>query len=571
MTEGDNKTHKGDGSNDSTKYKKLKKDLLKIKKIRQYIETKDSIKNSLFDMDNIKDYDRISKEYIDNYSDANFENMKDKDILKEIQSEIKLVDEKKYKKMMDYHAEYNKGIIRNTDANYLEKIEKYQGEIDTLIENMTNNANGYLKKYQEIHEEKDKEKEAKNLLTKIKQTKNNIETIKKHAHDVYKTIEQNTKMNESVKNKIIGIYNDNINEKYDEFIKTFQSFGENDKKINLEDEIKNKISESYFTDTPHNQLVKLKNELDELSKKLDTELHYINIKQIYDRAMKIKDEAIKITTKNIIGNNKIMQIHKLINSILLYIKNKANQNIGKIEKDVFNTDNIKLYVNKLEKPSDNLEKPLDDISHISDVFEYILYKNNTDEINAITGTKDDKDNAKIKYTLTKISALDDVDKSIKDKISQTIIYEYKKTLQNNTPNKTTSDANPKEIQTSEEELKKVIESMKEKIKNIENKSESKISDVFQYILYKSNNKLKAITINDTKYKIMDINKSDDMDKSIKDGIPQTIKDVLKETTIGGSSKKKKINSRRAKKEKTSKSMTKRKKKWINRKSCKYIK
>lgn len=571
MTEGDNKTHKGDGSNDSTKYKKLKKDLLKIKKIRQYIETKDSIKNSLFDMDNIKDYDRISKEYIDNYSDANFENMKDKDILKEIQSEIKLVDEKKYKKMMDYHAEYNKGIIRNTDANYLEKIEKYQGEIDTLIKNMTNNANGYLKKYQEIYEEKDKEKEAKNLLTKIKQTKNNIETMKKNAHDVYKTTEQNTKMNESVKNKIIGIYNDNMNEKYDEFIKTFQSFGENDKKINFEDEIKNKISESYFTDTPHNQLVKLKNELDELSKKLDTELHYINIKQIYDRAMKIKDEAIKITTKNIIGNNKIMQTHKLINSILLYIKNKANQNIGKIEKDVFNTDNIKLYVNKLEKPSDNLEKPLDDISHISDVFEYILYKNNTDEINAITGTKDDKDNAKIKYTLTKISALDDVDKSIKDKISQTIIYEYKKTLQNNTPNKTTSDANPKEIQTSEEELKKVIESMKEKIKNIENKSESKISDVFQYILYKSNNKLKAITINDTKYKIMDINKSDDMDKSIKDGIPQTIKDVLKETTIGGSSKKKKINSRRTKKEKTSKSMTKRKKKWINRKSCKYIK
>lgn len=299
----------------------------------------------------------------------------------------------------------------------------------------------------------------------------------------------------------------------------------------------------------------------------DTNTKLLNIKNIITDFVKISKYYTNLKPDTANTTEIINKINTINTKIIQYI-----------EQDVSNIETINIYTNIIEQNNEN------SLSYISNVFEYILYKNNDNEINAITGTKDDKDNKKIKYTLTKIKGLNDIDTSLKDKISQTINYEYKKILQNDIFKKITEDAKPKEIPFKEpsNKLKKVIESIKVKIKNIEkiekieNKS-SEISDVFQYILYKSNNKLKAITvtINDKKinYIITEINKSDDIDTSIQGGIPKTIKDVLlnKENKNTGGSLKKKTNNRLTKKEKTRKSITKRKNKWINRKSHKYIK
>jgi hypothetical protein len=116
------------------------------------------------------------------------------------------------------------------------------------------------------------------------------------------------------------------------------------------------------------------------------------------------------------------------------------------------------------------------------------------------------------------------------------------------------------------------------IKNVETKYNIKesvdIGDLVQYTLYIKNNKFRAIaeTIinNDSTHKFKEITKFSDINELIKGTIPDSIKnfDLIKK---GGSLKKRKINNRRTKKEKTPKSITKRKKKWINRKSYKYIK
>jgi hypothetical protein len=121
-------------------------------------------------------------------------------------------------------------------------------------------------------------------------------------------------------------------------------------------------------------------------------------------------------------------------------------------------------------------------------------------------------------------------------------------------------------------IKKTIHDI-EKTNNI-NEQNDNIGDLVQYTLYIKNNNFRAIaeTIidNNSTHKFKKITNFSDINDLIRGTIPNNIKnfDLIKK---GGSLKKRKINIRRTKKEKTSKSITKRKKKWINRKSYKYIK
>jgi hypothetical protein len=88
-----------------------------------------------------------------------------------------------------------------------------------------------------------------------------------------------------------------------------------------------------------------------------------------------------------------------------------------------------------------------------------------------------------------------------------------------------------------------------------------ITDPYIYIRYKNNDDEKVDIIYNGQTRTIDIKDINKIDSIIKETIPQNIKDAYKllKTKKGGS------------KEKTPKSITKRKKKWINRKSYKYIK
>jgi hypothetical protein len=407
---------------EATKYKKLVGDLIKIENINKFVTSFDKNKKLSDINNNIIGYENLSKDYNIYTNDTNdtieeqFPNIHKLHYLNvqkkitEMNQQIKNIKDNKkekenYKEMEDYYAENKKGFIQSTQADYKIKIDKYEKSLEDIITIMSENMN----KYNNVVDEKTKLE----LLKKIKQNKKDIDKIKKDTDNIkYDSI-----TNQYLKNKI-EIVKEKINNLYNKLNNNFKGeAGEaGEVKINFDEEIKNKISESYFTNTTYNNLNIIFKDLEILRENVNY-ANYIELTNILKNIDIKKNNAETQYNKNDKNNKDVINLFDKISQLYDDIKKKIQNKMNKEIENVSSVDSIKQQISKILSVNNTTIEQ----NKISDFYVYIFYKNDN-KLNAIAGTKNDN---KINYKLTPINKLEDIDISIKDTISDGIKSAYK--------------------------------------------------------------------------------------------------------------------------------------------------
>jgi hypothetical protein len=286
----------------------------------------------------------------------------------------------------------------------------------------------------------------------------------------------------------------------------------------------------------------------------------VTLIQFENKKTTIEEYLKRLNNKNVY-KEQIKLIVERIKQIELIVEEMV-----KLYNDVKNKINYKEIINGTEK------------SIINNVYEYTLFINNNNKITALSSSNIDD---KLISFMTDIKDINDIDTSIQGTMSENIKNIFK-TLPVVKPLDDSLKKNKKKIIYSDvinkmnKNIKnKLLDNIKNKVLNIikitnltsASEKQQEIKYIYEYTLYiTNNNEIKSISssnIND-KLIITDIKGIGDVDTSIQGTISDDIKKVYNEL-----SKAKEIKG--GSKEKTPKSITKRKNKWINRKSHKYIK